>query len=70
MRNTMLRKRGNPIISFTREGDDSKVSLGKLALNKSEPVRIEADVALSNPANQWGDRIMLYVYLDKEEKEE
>ena len=66
----MLRTRGNPIISFTREGDDSKVSLGKLALNKSETVRLEVDVALSNPANQWGDRIMLYVYLDKEEKEE
>jgi len=65
----MLRRRGNPIISFTREGDDSKISLGELALRNSEPVKVEADVALSNPANQWGDRIILHVYLDKHKNE-
>ncbi|MBS3770662.1 MAG: hypothetical protein KGY70_09400 [Bacteroidales bacterium] len=70
MTNTMLRTMGNPIISFTREGDNSKVSLGELVLRNSDPVKVELDVPLSNPASQWGDRIMLYVYLDKEEKEE
>lgn len=31
----------------------------------AEKIELEIDTELSNPGNQWGDRIMLRFYLDK-----
>ncbi|WP_215224896.1 sulfatase-like hydrolase/transferase [Echinicola shivajiensis] len=60
-----LRESGNPIISFKMTGDNSMLELGKLENSKAGKVELELEVEVSNPDNQWGDRIMLYVFLDR-----
>ncbi|MEN8249105.1 MAG: sulfatase-like hydrolase/transferase [Bacteroidota bacterium] len=61
-----LRKKGNPIIAFTREGDNNYIVIGKIPKKDNEKVELEVEVAVSNPENQWGDRLLLSLYLDKE----
>lgn len=63
----VLRKKGNPHIAFKKLGDDIKVSLGELSHSHNGKVELEVETEVSNPGNQWGDRITLYMYLDKEE---
>ena len=63
----VLRKKGNPIIAFTNEGDGIKLSLGQLSVSGLEQVKLQVETELSNPGNQWGDRIILNIYLDKNE---
>ena len=61
-----LRKKGNPIIAFTRSGDNCSLAIGKIPTQDGEKVELEVEVTVSNPGNQWGDRLLLSLYLDKE----
>ncbi len=60
-----LRRTGNPIISFIKEGNGCSLSLAKLTHNEHGKKKLELKVDFSNPQNQWGDRIKLYVFLHK-----
>ncbi len=64
-----LRKKGNPIIAFKRSGDNSVIPMGIISKPVSEKIELEIDIELSNPGNQWGDRLLLSVFLDKVEVE-
>lgn len=60
-----LKEMGNPYISFIKQGDNSSIDLGMLSISQNDKIELEIDAELSNPDNQWGDRIMLYFFLDK-----
>ncbi|MBD8488489.1 sulfatase-like hydrolase/transferase [Echinicola sp. CAU 1574] len=60
-----LRESGNPIISFIKTGDNSVLDLGEFSKSETGTLELELEVELSNPDNQWGNRIMIYVLLDR-----
>lgn len=60
-----LKETGNPIISFEYNGDNSVVGLGSLSRNAAKKLQLEVDLDVYNPDNPWGDRIMLYFFLDR-----
>ncbi len=62
----MLRENGNPIISFTKEGDHCTVSLDKISNPFKTHVYLEVELEVANPGNQYGKQVMLYLYLVKE----
>jgi len=59
-----LKETGNPLISFVYKGDDAVIGLGTLSIRAAEKVEIEVDLEVFNPDNQWGDRLMLYFFLE------
>lgn len=59
-----LKETGNPLISFAYKGDDAAIHLGKLSNREAEKVELEVDLEVFNPDNQWGDRLMLYLFLE------
>ena len=59
-----LRDTGNPIISFIKTGDSSKICLGKIEPPTSGKIELEIELEVSNPDNQYGKQAMLYLILN------
>ncbi|BDS06309.1 hypothetical protein NT6N_13490 [Oceaniferula spumae] len=56
----------NPMVDFIY--DESKARVGLKGLNIPEgtkTITLKIDADLTNPGNQWGDRIRLYTFLEK-----
>jgi len=63
----MLREKGNPIISFIKEGDFSKVPLGNISRPTTGRIKVEIEIDVANPDNQYGEQAMLYIYLNRDD---
>ncbi|WP_422082930.1 sulfatase-like hydrolase/transferase [Ulvibacterium sp.] len=61
-----LKRTGNPYISFLKNGDGKGIAIGEHAGTEGDTYQLRIRTTVSNPDNQWGDRVMLYVFLDEE----
>ena len=54
----------NPLVDFDYNESGASVELGGLSIpSDHDKVTLSIEADLSNPGNQWGDRILLYTYL-------
>ena len=61
-----LKRTGNSYISFLKNGDGKGIAIGEHARTEGDTYQLKIRTAVSNPDNQWGDRVMVYVFLDEE----
>lgn len=61
----MLRRKGNTYTSFKYTGDGAKIALGELSRPEKGDIKLVVTAEVSNPDNQWGDRIRLYQHLSR-----
>ena len=60
-----LREKGNIYnMIFRYEGDGVEIPLGELSPSESGKTELVVNVAVSDPENQWGNRIRLNMYLE------